>query len=512
LIGVPGGTWSLRVDPIDGATRVGDSIVLSDGASIEKNMTVEPGVSIHGRVFDGCTGAAIRGALVQDGLRQEFRATHTNVDGRFILKGLSARPGGSISVCAQAHGFAEAERTVQVAERDEADVEFALTSGRTVQGRLLGPDGEFLRDVFVAALAPNKAGQWIGERRFARTNADGTFRFDDLSPGSRHALFIRSTGYGTKLFELPESETESNTVDVGEIRLDRGSTLLGRIIDETARPVADIIVNLDGCNADRSQFSASALTGLDRVLAHQEARTDDQGRFGFTDVSRGSYRVTASVKGSATSTYLDLSMGSNEVVENQVLELFVGEVIEGRLMDPDGQPLVAYAVDAYSDAEPTQRATYNLTRGDGSFHLQGLQPGTYTLVVDPWWSVRLDSSVKRYPSSTWRAIRAGTRDLQLHLSRPASISGMVVDASGVPVASASVQATYCGEAPHAGIADAFAHTDQQGRFHLDVKESSCLDVEAYVADSSGQRVDQVATLTGVAAGTTDLVLRLHKFP
>jgi RNA polymerase sigma-70 factor (ECF subfamily) len=501
--------WTIRVEPVDGSTAHSIA-VLSSGTSCKKDIVIAAAATISGRVVDARTGAAVRGAVVQDRFYPPLHSTSSDSEGRFLLAGLDFRGTRPVRICARAIGFAEQERQVTLDAKQEGTIEFALTPGREIRGRVLDTSGEPLDSAFVALVAQDESGRTIGERASGRTGADGTFRWIDIRRDAPHAVFVRKPGFGNKLYELGDADRADEALDLGDLSLEKASTLRGRIRDENGNVVPGIIVSLDGSNSDRARFSRAELPGIERTLAHRETHADELGRFNFADLSSGVYTLAASIKGSATSAQTGLSIRPNDAIEDFVLELEVGEVIEGHIVDPDGKPIASADVDVFAEGDEMRRLTYNLTRGDGSFRLQGLKTGIYTLCVDLTLFDRNDPS-KQFPRGRWEGIHAGDREVQLQMSRPAWISGTVLNVSGQPAEQAEVQARVCGETTHEVFPDARDQSDAQGRFRLLVKDSSCVDIHVFTADSSGLRVAEIGDLTAVRAGATDVVLRLHKF-
>ena len=152
-----------------------------------------------------------------------------------------------------------------------------------------------------------------------------------------------------------------------------------------------------------------------------------------------------------------------------------------------------------------------MTRADGTFRVLGLAEGTYTIHVDLGF-VKMKDPSAALASGKWSGIRAGAHDLRLVLSRAQSITGRVLGADGGPAQDAWVNAIDPEDA--AGFMPvASTRSDNEGRFKLDVPAGMRVDLQANLeAKVAGTDVGEewLATTTGVAAGATDVVLKLVK--
>jgi len=99
------------------------------------------------------------------------------------------------------------------------------------------------------------------------------------------------------------------------------------------------------------------------------------------------------------------------------------------------------------------------TAADGSFRVEGLVPGTYSLsVLKPFEYHMVEDQVMEVPREDVRLV------LERVARRKGRVSGVVVDASGRPVSGAAVGARV--RSGH-GFRQQFSRTDSEGRFQLD---------------------------------------------
>jgi protocatechuate 3,4-dioxygenase beta subunit len=202
-----------------------------------------------------------------------------------------------------------------------------------------------------------------------------------------------------------------------------------------------------------------------------EALTDQDGRYTFTGLDPGRYVVSAQKAGYATPVgaampRFDLAAGEQHVVAD--IALARGGVIAGRVIDPSGEPLADARVVALRPAptRPNNAARVSAlvpsgpsaqTNDLGEFRLFSLAPGTYYVQAAPQRSFggSVESSAGTMLAATFYGdtddpagaqavpVAAGQTfgEVVIRLLRvPAfTVSGVVIDESGQPVAGAEVQ-------------------------------------------------------------------------
>jgi RNA polymerase sigma factor (sigma-70 family) len=518
LEGLPPGELSLAVDSSGEIGSFGVVVVASEGAAIERNFALVPGVLATGVVTDAATGLPIAGAEVDSGKRASLGIARTDADGRYALRGIECGSGRIASLRASAPGFAVLHRQVEATPSEPLRVDFELRAGRSASGRVIGPDDRPIVGALVMACGTGGSqNAKFYDEKAVRTDADGRFRLADLAGGAHHMLFLRKEGCGTKVFDFPSAEESRDAVDFGDLRLPEPATVLGRVVDETGSPIPDAFVAIAGSNSDALRFSDRETGYLfDRGL-RRSARSDRAGRFSFTDLAPGSYTLTATaMKGSATTARGEIRIDEGETQEDLVLALTVGEVLEGKVLGPDGRPVTGMSVFAVREVETeagvVMRSASDVSRGDGSFHLQGLEAAAYTVIVEPFIAPEENGALD-LASARWGGVRAGERHLALVLPAAAWIEGIVLDPEGAPVGDAQVQADTEEDGPD-GVywPTAIGRTDAAGRFRVKVGAASRVNLSAFAGmrtNSGGLHMEFLARMSGVAAGTTDVRLQLE---
>jgi hypothetical protein len=150
---------------------------------------------------------------------------------------------------------------------------------------------------------------------------------------------------------------------LGQDRRD-SSLVRGRVVDGSNRPMAGVRVALDG-------------TG-------QAVQSTANGRFEITHVRRGRWRVTASKPGFVLASGRDDSgprvAVDGEVIENLLLTMVPSSAIEGRVVDPKGNPVAGAAVEALpKDSASVESFLSDTTDDHGRFRIWGVTSGVYVV-------------------------------------------------------------------------------------------------------------------------------------
>ena len=274
------------------------------------------------------------------------------------------------------------------------------------------------------------------------TGQDGTFRFDDLPTGDRFVVHAsapeRTADLAFDVAAPPEEPVE--------LRLEPGARLFGQVVDGDGAPRARQLVRL---------------TVGPRPYPSDHVSTDETGRFEFTGLAEGAYRL-----------YLDYKMedpghGPFEVpaggeVGPLRLVFEPGPVLEGRVLRPDGTPAggaqVAFEIDSAGrnlrHAQPVE--------ADGTFRLEVPLEGTGRVIATHPEHGRAEAPVE---------LRPGVEPVELVLEPTARIAGRVIAPDDTAVADAEVHLRSVGETGMSTSTGArpdgsFAFTPGPGEYRL----------------------------------------------
>lgn len=299
--------------------------------------------------------------------------------------------------------------------------------------------------VRVVNATPPNGSQLFDPPREALTDTDGRYRFERMAPG-RYNISINKTGYASPPPPTPPPfvviEADRPTVEL-LIALPRGAVIAGRVLDVNGQPRADVRVMA----MRRVPGSASG----NFVPMMPPGLTNDLGEFRIHSLAAGEYVVQANPntrwlpldsradapapKLVTVSTYYPGTVDADiaqpvTLVAGQTLngvEIGLLQVptysIAGIVVDQSGRPLanagVTIATASGSRISMAGPATRVLTEDDGSFKLDGLTSGTYTVNA----AVPSGGGATSYTYITSNQVRVVVNDdhvtgLQLTAERP----------------------------------------------------------------------------------------------
>jgi len=495
-------------------------IQLEPGQSVQQDFTLAAGITILGRVTDSLTGKPIPGAELSHGWTFE-RTTTSGPDGRYALEGFGASGTYDVHVRAAGYGRTESGDLEIDPELEEFTLDFELEPARRASGRVLDPSGQPLAGAYVAAVANEfdrgrKSAAWWSsgtqksDWQSAWSDDEGRFLIVDLRPDARHSLFVRAEGLGVAVFDFPAGEFDLRTIDLGDLTLEHASVIFGLVVDEFQRPVAETRVTMNGHGRSRLSLSGQQEPWFEGYVDERETITDAEGRFRFRQVAPGEYTLTAGRRNENESEPVTISILAPGQLEEVRLMTTLGLAIAGRVLDPEGAPAAGTLVLVQDEAGGVGGMT--VARADGTFRIDGFEPGAYTVRANPTAQPAGEAGGPQVRQTSARGVPAGTPDLVLRLGRASTIEGQVVDAEGNPIARAIVAAV-----DENGARVASDLTEPTGRFALATPPGIVVRIEVQLtADSDDPKRAFViredrppSVFDEVASGTTGLVLRVQ---
>jgi protocatechuate 3,4-dioxygenase beta subunit len=387
------------------------------GATV--NLIARQGGWLAGKVSDA-KGRPVAGVLVRAEMEPQFwtgsAVETTDSEGRFEIPGLDV---GRYTVVARHAGLAPAVAGGVAVDVDGgADVALTLSPGAAVTGRLV--DGEE-RPLAGRVAAQELGGQPIPrslvELLRAEAGPDGRFRIDGVPPGS-YALGAVAPRFSGRRVETEVAGAE--VVDLGDIVLEPGVAVRGRVRTSAGAPIADAEISTGGFDMMRGS-------------AFSETRSEADGSFVLTGLIPGPTRVNFKAVGFAPLTEKTMMTGADPV---DVI-LSPGGSIAGLVVEEGGRTVDAYRVVASASKArgPWEGgAEKSVGSSDGRFLLEDLPEETYVLQV-------LVPDHAPATVSGMRVIAGRTTDAgTIRVPRGGIVRGTVADASGDPVVGAAVKA------------------------------------------------------------------------
>ncbi len=355
------------------------------GTSVE--FFLSPGAAILGTVRDA-EGRPVAGALVEvvaasgPGFRMVVRPEETDVSGHFEVLGLDP---GEYRVLARHRELAPAvSGAVSLAQGGEDQVDLVLQPGVMVTGRLVGRDQKPAGgSVTLAEVDGQSAPTMLEQSSRCAAGADGLFRLTHV-PAGRHVLGVVAPGFTPQRVEVTVG---NKPVDVGDVALEPGLVIQGRVTDGSGTAVADAELEATPAALDRRVYDQSP---------QRSSRSDATGRFVLGGLSEGTYEVKAQAYGF------------------------------GRLVRPieAGRGVGGLDVRAFAFAGENAPPQWARSLPDGSFRLSGLLAQPYTLLADAGESGRF---------AVAPGVQPGDRPAVLVLRPAARVIVRMIGPDGKPV-------------------------------------------------------------------------------
>lgn len=282
--------------------------------------------------------------------------------------------------------------------------------------------------------------------RLARSGADGGYAIDDLPPG-RWRIAASATGFVPRAEVVVLAAGARAALDLA--LAPGGAELRGTVTDATGGPIAGAAIAVAG---------DGAILGLAPVLA--ATTTDEAGRYRVT-IAVGSARVTAShpeyvpmraaTEVGASGATLDFALVPGGAIEGVVLDASTRQPVGGAKVDV-AREAVTSGPRGGSGAATSSRGRTTVTAGpDGTFRVAGLEPGSIVL------GARAPGRAAEAPTTVPLGVAEVVTGVELFVAEAPSVSGVVVDEHGAPIADADVMAMSDGDATG-------AITDGRGAF------------------------------------------------
>lgn len=284
LAGLPPGRYDVGVEtagwagwlaePVDAnAARPVDDLIVE--LAPRARVVAEPaaGSSVRGRAVDA-HGRPLVDAVIA--VEPDGDDVWTDRDGAFEARGLAPGAYTFAVMSADRRPRSDALAVVVDAGGRAADVLLVARAEGRLRGRIDDPPPGTVLTAFAASEA--------GDVAETRVRADGTFTFDDLTPGA-HRVTVCDPWAGA-LATADARVSAARPADVS-LRAPRFDVVLeGRVVDATGHPAGAAVVT-----------AASDPDESSPCVSDDEARaavpTDDQGRFRLPALPRRTYRVRA---------------------------------------------------------------------------------------------------------------------------------------------------------------------------------------------------------------------------
>ncbi|MGO8766537.1 MAG: carboxypeptidase regulatory-like domain-containing protein [Limisphaerales bacterium] len=383
---------------------------------------------------------------------------HATTDSRGAFE-LLTFDGQGVAVV-QKTGFAPGWRTWYAAPQDPPKI--VLSAPSTLAGVVADNAGRPVPDADICVpAAVNKTLTDFGQPDFlygkisrelfsTRTSADGTFHFDNFPADAQAILSVKKAGLAlrptTGQFRYDALPYHAGQTDI-TLTLDPAGSVSGKVVVRgTGQPLASVVVDLVPTSQTMAVLSFDQTTNVSAA----------DGSFLIPDVPAGSYQVLAFFTNQPVADWVadpvPATVAVGQTLPDVQLQAYKGGVVEVTVVGSDHhQPLADASVSVYSG----NGRDYNpggLTGTNGKAYFR-LSPGQFSVAANkPDWS---------QAQSQATATEGQTSQVTIEMPAPLSITGIVRDPSGAPVANASV-----GVFPDYGSRNLGAKTGSDGHYTL----------------------------------------------
>lgn len=491
-----GSVWAPLHVEAAGFAPAAQLVSWAGGPELPKQISIvlERGAGIAGRVVDAEGKPVAEARVVAISASEPFPVVDarrdgvlTGADGGFQIPAVAAGT-WRLTASHTRYGPTTSSPITVDGTRAQTGIELVLEPGGTVEGKVVDTDGKPVASAEVRVVVRGEL--FWRARRQALTGSDGTFAVTALP---RRAMdVVASHDSGASAITGADLSGKDARIDV-TLTLDVRGVIAGVVVDKAGQPVGDAQVIAtpvwSGNLADQQAWSVRGI---------QETVTDQGGAFQLTGMPGGQYKVRAGRPG-ASEELMSLATPVTAKPGDTKLRLTLagdGRVI-GKVALADGKPPGRFFIRIGDYGMPFGAA-------DGAFALP-VAAGKHTISISGPGFVE-----KRQPDVV--VTEGKDTDLgTISVTPGRSISGRVLDASGAPVAKATVAAgallTGGGKELYIATESPGAkdtETDQDGRFVLEGFNTGPITVVAGKLDVG--RSASVRVPPGPNSATLDLVL------
>jgi hypothetical protein len=245
----------------------------------------------------------------------------------------------------------------------------------------------------------------------ARSDSSGRFQLHGAPSGRRR---LRAVAPSRGLAAIEDLQVPAASPEPIVLRLGKSMAIAGSVRDRRGKPVA------------------GARVVLSRAEGREEAIPDRDGNFAFAVEAGKTCSLAASAEGFPVSAALE-SVRPGKPVE---LVLSRGAAIRGRIVLPDGSPLRAGADLVISGGPRRSPEPKCKVSPDGSFSVEGLQPGKFRLkAIGPDFALALSDELEvageeEVAGAVLRAMDGPALEVQVLDEEAAGISGAILSITG----------------------------------------------------------------------------------
>jgi hypothetical protein len=385
-----------------------------------EEIVLHPPRRISGQVLSA--GQPAPGAKVR--VAYTGHVAETDAQGRFSFEPFAP---DTYELQAERDGQHALDQVEVTEEESEVHVTLNLGPPLYVEGTVRDDAGQPIAKAWIGVMSVSN----VSLSQMAHTEADGRYRLGPL-PSGTYSFSVEAEGYEDVISqEEPVSEGRGPL----DFTLPRLVLVEGIVTDAEGQPLAEVVLQATSVQrkpvkrAPRRQEEeiGEAVQGAEEAELH-DAVSDDKGRFALELPEPGRYVIEV-----GADDYLFTRVETDAPATGLRLVLHTGARLEGTVVDARGTPLEGVTLVVKHGAGEQQREVEAESDEAGRFSLGGLAPGTYGV------QATYDRGGFAHRASRTVQVRGTeTVDASLRLETGGSVSGIVVDGQGRPMADVEV--------------------------------------------------------------------------
>jgi len=351
--GLPAGTYDLRTGEGQFVEKTLEDVIVAAGAKkLNVNLPLTLGGTISGTIL-APGGAPLSGATVIAYDANGFPvgdAAISNASGAYVLSGV---PSGAVTILVTTSNFAPArEANVNVsAGATTGGHNFSLVAGGTLTGTVRDQGSAPIDNTVVFV---ESGGVVIAS---VQAEADGSYRFDHLAPGSYTVTATLPGYFGSS---TNTTITNGQTTNLSPFTLGTAGSVSGTLTFPGGAALGGVHV--------------TAWLNDERVAG---AVTKADGTYLITGLDLGSYLITVGSEGSSAGNSTTVLLNSGTPTATVNLSLPIIGSVQGRVFDINGTtPLGGVSVTLLLGADSVAATTSD---AQGNYIFNVLVPGTYAV-------------------------------------------------------------------------------------------------------------------------------------
>lgn len=376
---VPPGQRTLSVTASGYGMATLNSLVFTKDEVVPRDFTLDIGEMIRGRVV--CQGQGIPGATVQAFSLANTSAisrgqTTTDATGEFTLENLAP---GEYNLLAGARGYrSEGNVTRQRTGSDNVIIEVSKEAdvcGRVIENASGAPVTSFT----CRLRTHNGPGIATSLTEFSGSFNDprGEFCLGGIPAGS-YVIEASAPGFAPT-FSAPVIVNRGQAPSGNVVRLTKGGSISGRIVDASGKPVARARITTHDKDWSDDSFSQMLGSAFPSNVTQVDVRCGEDGRFSLRGMTPEIYQMNIRAPGFTRWVRTDILVAEGEDSNLGDIRLATGGTIRGTLFDAAGRPLVGGSIQVVCD-DGREGVGYSTKSGsDGKFLIMNVSPGQYQI-------------------------------------------------------------------------------------------------------------------------------------